>query len=174
MNFYWIIFGYLSSFDLNQAFFYVKNVRIEHLLSSICHSLDVSSMHYNQQLRQFLSNINNDATKRFNTLIDTLVLHDSPACAELFSHWKKTLNDTELFNTLLLSIKQFLILNADYYGYLLIEPLLTSLVFQNKTLQRLYLVVERPSHIYSSTLSELIRYRISVHTMILEVEKGMP
>ncbi|CAF3199601.1 unnamed protein product [Rotaria socialis] len=78
-----IIFRYLSSFQLCQTFLHVKNSRIKHLLTSIPHSLDISSMHYDQ-LYQFLSNINNDTTKRFTALIDTLVLRGtSTACLML-------------------------------------------------------------------------------------------
>ncbi|CAF2753259.1 unnamed protein product [Rotaria sp. Silwood2] len=70
-----IIFGYLSSFNLCQIFLAMKNARIEHLLTSIHHSLDASSMRY-EQLHQFLSNTNNDTTKRVAALIDTVVLRD--------------------------------------------------------------------------------------------------
>jgi hypothetical protein len=150
----------------------MKNARIERLLTSMRHSLDVSSMHYDQ-LRQFLSNINNDTTKRFTALIDTVVLRDSPACWILLNHWEKILNDTELFNVWLSSIKKLLILHADRYVCGFVEPLLIPLVFYNNTFQHLHLVFEQPSDEYSSILSQLIRYRISVHTMILEVEKGM-
>jgi hypothetical protein len=167
-----VIFRYLCSFDICQAFLDLKNARIEHLVSSIRHSLDVSSMTYDQ-LCQFLNDINNDTAKRFTGLIDTLVLHESPACVEFISHWKKTLNDTELLNTLLPSIKQLLIFSHDYYGSLITKPLLTSLVHHNSTLQRLHLVFETPSDTYASVLSSFICYRISVHTMILEVEQGM-
>ncbi|CAF3626498.1 unnamed protein product [Rotaria sordida] len=166
-----MIFGYLSSFDLCQAFLDVKNARIEHLLTSIRHTLDVSSMHYNQ-LRQFLSNINNDTTKHFTALIDTVVFRHSPGCMMFLDYWEKALNDTALFNMLLPSIKQLLILNADYYQYGLIDPLLISLAFHNNTLQRLNLIFDTPTYPYSSILSDLVLHHISVHTMILEVEKG--
>jgi hypothetical protein len=124
-------------------------------------------------LQQFLSNSNHDATKRFTALIDTVVLRDSSGCKMLRDHWEKSLNDTKLLNMLLPSIKQLLILNADCYIYRLIRPLLISLVFHNNTLQRLYLVFDTPMHSYSSTLFDLICYRISVHTMILDVQKSM-
>jgi hypothetical protein len=167
-----IMFGYLSSFDLCRAFLEVKNARIQRLLTSIHHSLDVSSMHYNQ-LRQFLSN-NNDFTNRFTALIDTVVLRDSSACRILLDHWEKALHDTELFNKWLPSIKRLLILNPNYYQYGLVQPLLLPLVSHDNTLQHLHLVFERPTHTYSSILSQLILHRISVHTMTLEVEQGMP
>ncbi|CAF1587204.1 unnamed protein product [Rotaria magnacalcarata] len=77
-----IIFGYLSSFDLCQAFLDVKNARIEHLLTSMRHSLDVSSMHYDQ-LCQFLSE-RNDHTNHFPALIHTPVLRDSSACHNFY------------------------------------------------------------------------------------------
>jgi hypothetical protein len=165
-----IIFSYLSSFDLFQAFLDLKNARIKHLLTSIRHSLDVSSMHYNR-LRQFLSS-NNDHINRFTALIDTVVLHNSSACLMLVDHWKKTLKDTELFNTLSPSIKQIFILNANYYEYHFVQPVLIPLLFGNNTLQYLHLVFERATNAYSSILSELVLHHISVHTMILEVEQG--
>jgi hypothetical protein len=167
-----IIFGYLSSFDLCQAFLDLKNARIEHLLTSIHHSLDVSSMHYDQ-LCQFLGNISNDTAKRFTALIDTLVFRDSLGCSKLFYHWEKTVHATELFNMPFSSIKKLLILDAKYYQYRLIQSLLTSLVLHNNTLQYLHIIFERPANTYLSILSELISHRISVHTMVLEVEKGM-
>ncbi len=166
-----MIFSYLSSYDLFRAYLDVKNARIEYLLTSIRHSLDVSSMHYGQ-LHQFLSNINNDITKRFIALIDTVILDDSSACMELVSYWKKTLNETELLTIPVLTIKQLLVLNAEYYSYGLIQPLFT-LVYYSNTLRYLHLVFKTPSDKYSSMLSQLIRCRISVHSMVLEVEKGM-
>ncbi|CAF1315387.1 unnamed protein product, partial [Didymodactylos carnosus] len=90
----------------------------------------------------------------------------------LLNHWRKTFIDTELLNTWLPSIKQLVILNADYYQYQLVQPLLKPLVSVNNTLQHLHLVFERPTYWYPSILSELIHHHISVHTMILEVEKG--
>jgi hypothetical protein len=167
-----IIFGYLSSFDLCRAFLNVRNARIERLLTSIRHSLDVSSMYYNQ-LRQFLSSSNDDTTNRFTALIDTVVLRDSSACMMLLNYWKKTLNDTESMNVWLPSINQLLILNPDCYEYILVQPLLIPLLFHHNTFQRLHLVFERPTYTYSLFLSDLVSHRISVHTMILEVEKGM-
>ncbi|CAF1925183.1 unnamed protein product [Rotaria magnacalcarata] len=167
-----IIFRYLSSFQLCQAFLHVKNSRIEHLLTSIRHSLDISSMHYDQ-LYQFLSNINNDTTKRFTTLIDTLVLRGaSTACLMLLNYLEKSSNDNQLFVTMILpSIKQLVIFNAENYSYLSIEPLLTPLAFHKNTLQRLHLVFDRPTS-YFSILSWLISSRISIYTIKLEVEKG--
>jgi hypothetical protein len=166
-----MIFSYLSSYDLCRVYLDVRNARIEHLLISMRHSLDVSSMHYGQ-LHQFLSNINNDITKRFIALIDTVILDDSSACMELVSYWKKTLNETELLTIPVLTIKQLLVLNAEYYSYGLIQPLFT-LVHYSNTLRYLHLVFKTPSDKYSSMLSQLIRCRISVHSMVLEVEKGM-
>lgn len=165
-----IIFSYLSSFDLCRAFLHLKNARIERLITSIRHVLDVSSMHY-RQLHQFLSTSNDDTTKHFTILIDTVVLRRSSACATLYHHWRKILNDNELFNIWLPSIKQLLVFNANYYGIELVQPFLRPLVFHN-TLQHLHLVFERPTHEYSAILSQLVHYCISVHTMILEVEKG--
>src|SRR5206468_4012917 len=102
-----------------------------------------------------------------------IVLRGSYACMMFVDHWKKTLNDNQLFNMLLPSIKQLLIFNADFYQYELIEPLLIPLVFSNNTLRHLHLVFPRPTYGYSSILSELVLHHISVHTMILEVEQGM-
>jgi hypothetical protein len=169
-----MIFRYLSSFDLCQAFLYVKNTRIEHLLMSMHHSLDVSSMHYDQ-LYQFINNINNDTTKRFTALIDTLVLRGTPAaCLMLIDYMEKSLNDNQLFVQMIFpSIKQLVILNAENYLYEMIKPLLTSLAFRNNILQRLHLVFDRPTSAYFSILSGLISSRISIRTIALEVEKGM-
>ncbi|CAF1988067.1 unnamed protein product [Rotaria magnacalcarata] len=104
-----IIFGYLLSFDLCQAFLDVKNARIEHLLTSMRHSLDVSSMHYDQ-LCQFLSE-RNDHTNHFPALIHTPVLRDSSACMMLRTHWETRVNKW------LLSIKKLLILDAEDYQF---------------------------------------------------------
>jgi hypothetical protein len=166
------IFSYLSSFDLCQAFLDLKNVRIQHLLTSINHSFDVSLMHYNQ-LRQFLLNNNNDFMHCFTALIDTIVLRSSHACWMLFDHWRETFHDTQQINMFLPSIKRLFILNTEDYQYGLVKSVLIPLVFTHNTLQYLHLVFEKPTHSYSDILSELVRHRISVNTMILEVENGM-
>lgn len=167
-----IVFGYLSSFDLYRAFLDVKNARIERLLTSIRHTLDLSALHYDQ-LRQFLSSSDHDITNRFATLIDTVVLRDSIGCMMFFDHWKRILNDTESLNVWLPSIKQLLILNVNHYEYILVESLLRPLIFRSNTLQYLHLVFEQPTNTYSSVLSDLVFRRISIHTMILEVKRGM-
>jgi hypothetical protein len=165
------IFSYLSSFDLCQAFLDLKNVRIQHLLTSISHSFDVSLMHYNQ-LRRFLLINNNDFMHCFTALIDTIVIRNSCACQMLFNHWRETFHDTEQINMFLPLIKRLFILNTEYYEYGLVQRLL-PFVFAHNTLQYLHLVFEQPTNSYSSILSELVHHRISVNTMILEVEKGM-
>jgi hypothetical protein len=166
------IFSYFSSFDLCRAFLDVKSTRIEHLLTTIRHSLDVSLMHYEQVCR-FLSSSNDSMTNRFTALIETVVLRHSSACTMLVDHWEKMLTDSKSLNVWLPSIKQLLILKANYYEYGFIQPLLVPLVFANNTLRHLHLVFERPTDAYSSILSQLVLHRISVRTMILEVEKGM-
>ncbi|CAF3805924.1 unnamed protein product [Rotaria magnacalcarata] len=165
-----IIFSYLSSFDLCQAFLDLKNSRIKHLLTSIRHSLDAGSIHYNQ-LREFL-NSNNDYTKRFTALIDTVILNDSSACMMLLDHWEKNLNALERLNIFLPSVKKIFILNAKYYEYGFIHSILIPLVSANNALQYLHLVFERPTNAYRTILSNLIRHHISLHTMILEVQQG--
>ena len=166
-----IIFGYLSSLDRCRSFFGIKNARIESLLYSIRHSLHVSSMHYTQ-LHEFLSDENNNATDHFTSLIDTVVLRNSTACMMLYKYWTNRLNDPESLNVWLPSIKQLLILNAHHY-FLMVRFLLKPLLFCGDTLQHLHLVFKKPSDDYSKILSDLVLHRISVHTMILEVEKGM-
>jgi hypothetical protein len=168
-----IIFSYLSPFDLCQTFLNVKNVRIERLLTTRSHWLDVSSMHY-IQLRQFLSSSDDDLTNRFTTLIETVVLRDSFACMMLLGDWKKTFNDGELSKMWLPSIKHLLILNGDYYVFGFVHTILSPLTFRSTSLQRLHIIFERPARNYSILLSQLVDCCISVHTMILEVEKGMP
>jgi hypothetical protein len=84
----------------------------------------------------------------------------------------RTLDNTESLNVCLPSIKR-LIVKADDYEYHLVRPLLLPLVLGRNTLQYLHLVFERPKYTYPIILSQLVRHRISVHTMILEVEKGM-
>jgi hypothetical protein len=165
------IFSYLSSFDLCQAFFDLKNVRIQHLLTCISHSFDVSLMHYNQ-LRRFLLSNNNDFMHYFTALIDTIVLRNSCACRMLFSHWDETFHDTQQINMFLPSIKRLFILNTENYQYGLVQGALLPFVFAHNTLQYVHLVFKQPTNSYSSILSELVHHRISVNTMILEVEKG--
>jgi hypothetical protein len=166
-----IIFNYLTSFDLCRAFIDVRNARFERLLACIHHSLNVSSIRC-EQMRRFLARSNGDTASRFATLINTVVLDDSLPCRMLIEHWTKTLDDTESLNVCLPSIKR-LIVKADYYEYHLVEPLLLPLVSGRNTLQYLHLVFERPTYTYPTILSQLVLHRISVQTMILEVEKGM-
>ncbi|CAF4284234.1 unnamed protein product, partial [Rotaria magnacalcarata] len=81
-----IIFSYLSSFDICQAFLDIKNTRIEHLLTSMHHILYANSMHYDQ-VRQ-IENEHNDHTNRFLALIHTVVLGDSRGCKVLEADWE--------------------------------------------------------------------------------------
>ncbi|UJR35439.1 hypothetical protein I4U23_028196 [Adineta vaga] len=164
-----IIFSYLSSFDLCQAFLDINNARIQSLLTSIRHSLDVSLMHYDQ-LHLWL-NSNHDNRNRFTTLIDTVVLNNSYPCRTLLEYWKKTFKESEQINILFPSIKRFIVLQAEHFPHDYIRTTLVPLVSANNTLQYLHLIFKIPRCSYPKVLAELIRYRISVHTMILEVEQ---
>ena len=166
-----IIFSYLSVFDLCETFLDLNNARIQYLITSIRRSFDVSLMHYNQ-LHQWL-NDSQDHIIHITSLINTLVLHDSCACFMVIDYWEKTLKETELINILFPSLKRLFILDADCYSYGLVRPILVPLVFNNHTLQYLHLIFKDPMDSYSSILSDLVVHRISVHTMILEVEQGM-
>jgi hypothetical protein len=165
-----IIFSYLSSFDLSQAFLYVNNARIQHLLTSIRHSFNVNLMHYDQ-LHIWL-NSNQNHRNRFTNLIDTIVFNDSYASRTLLEYWEKTFNETDQSNVLFPSIKRLVMLQAEC-SCILIQAILINLVFANNTLQYLHLIFKEPASNYPRILSKLIVRRISVHTMILEVEQGM-
>ncbi|CAF0953303.1 unnamed protein product [Rotaria sordida] len=166
-----IIFSYLSSFDLCQAFLYLNNARIQHLLTSIRHSFNVNLMHYDQ-LHLWL-NSNQNHRNHFTNLINTVVFNDSYASRMLLEYWEKTFNGTDQFNVLFPSIKRLVMLQAECYSYTLIQAILIPLVFANNTLQYLHLIFKEPASNYPRILSKLILHRISVHTMILEVEQGM-
>ena len=164
------VFTYLSSFDLCQAFLEVKNDRFKHLLITLRHSLDVSSLRYNV-LRQFLYS-NDDYMKQFTALVQTVILRDSPACWMLRDHWEKTLKDPERSNVFLPSLKQIIVLNTAYHGDF-VDSIVVPLVSMTNTLQCLHLVFKYPDHVYKAALYWLIRLHISVHTMILEVQQGI-
>ncbi|CAF3913698.1 unnamed protein product [Rotaria sp. Silwood1] len=166
-----IIFSYLSSFDLCQAFLCLNNARIQHLLTSIRHSFNVNLMHYDQ-LHLWL-NSNQNHRNRFTNLINTVVFNGSYASRTLLEYWEKTFNGTDQFNVLFPSIERLIMLQAEYCSYYCIQPILIPLVFANNTLQYLHLIFKKPAWKYSRILSRLIVHRISVHTMILEVEQGM-
>jgi hypothetical protein len=166
-----IIFSYLSSFDLCQIFLYIINTRIQSLLTSIRHSFNVNLMHYDQ-LHLWL-NSNQTYRSRFTNLIDTIVFNDSYACWTLLEYWEKTFNETDQSNVLFSSIKRIVVLQAECCPYILVRPILIPLTFANNTLQYLHLIFKEPTCGYSSILSELIYHRISVYTMILEVEQGI-
>jgi hypothetical protein len=166
-----IIFSYLSSFDLCQAFLYLNNARIQHLLTSIHHSFNVNLMHYDQ-LHLWLNSNQNDRN-RFTNLIDTVVFNDSYASRTLLKYWKKTSNETDQSNVLFPSIKRLFILPAECCLCILIQAILIPLIFANNTLQYLHLIFKEPVSNYPGILSKLIVHRISVDTMILEVEQGM-
>ena len=163
-----IIFSYLSSFDLCQTFLHLNNVRIQYLITKIRHSLDVSLMHYNQ-LHQWLNNTQDDIIC-FTSLIDTLVLHDSCACFMLINYWKKTLKETK---ALFPSLKRLFTLDAECYPFIFVRPILLPFVFNNHTLQYLHLIFKDVTYNYSLILSELVVHRISVRTLLLEIEQGM-
>ncbi|CAF4375135.1 unnamed protein product, partial [Rotaria magnacalcarata] len=164
-----IIFSYLSSFDLCQAFLYLNNARIQHLLTSIRHSFNFNLWHYDQ-LHLWL-NSNQNHRNRFTNLIDTVVFNDSDASRTLLEYWEKTFNETDQSNVLFPSIKRLVMLQAERCSYILIQAILIPLVFANNTLQYLHLTFKEPASKYPRILSKLIVHRVSVHTMILEVEQ---
>ncbi|CAF1630980.1 unnamed protein product [Rotaria sp. Silwood1] len=166
-----IIFSYLSSFDLYQAVLYLNNACIQHFLILIRHSFNVNLMHYDQ-LHVWL-NSNQNHRNRFTNLIDTVVFNDSYASRTLLEYSKKTFNETDQSNVLFPSIKRLVMLQAECCSYILIQAIVIPLVFANNTLQCLHLIFKEPASNYPRILSKLIVHRISVHTMILEVEQGM-
>ncbi|CAF3917769.1 unnamed protein product [Adineta steineri] len=166
-----IIFSYLSSFDLCQTFLYINNTRIQSLLTSIHHYLNVNFIHYDQ-LHLWLNSDQNHRN-RFTNMIDTVVLNYSCACQTLLEYWEKTFNETDQSNVLFASIKRLVVLQAEYRPYSLIQPILAPLVSTSNTLQYLHLIFTKRTYDYFKILSDLIAYRVSVHTMILEVEQGM-
>jgi hypothetical protein len=166
-----IIFSYLSSFDLCQAFLYINNIRIQSLLTSIRHSFNINFMHY-EQLHLWL-NSNQNHRNRFTNLIDTIVFNDSYGCHTLLEYWEKTFNETNQSNVLFSSVKRIVVLRAERSSYILVQSILIPLVFANNTLQYLHLIFKQSIYGYSNILSNLIYHRISIHTMILEVEQGM-
>ncbi|CAF0927559.1 unnamed protein product [Adineta steineri] len=166
-----IIFSYLSSFDLCQTFLYINNIRIQSLLTSIRHLFNVNLMHYDQ-LHLWL-NSNQDHRNRFTNLIDTVVFNDSYACRTLLGYWEKTFNETDQSNVFFASVKRIVVLQAEHYSYSLVRPILVPLVLAENKLQHLHLIFKEPAFGYAKILSDLIDYRVSVHTMILEVEQGM-
>lgn len=166
------IFSYLSSFDLCQAFLDLENTRIEHLLTSMRHTLDVSEMNFGQLCR-FLNDINQGSIKRFISLVDTIIVQDLISTWRLFNRLKAVTNDVSQSYPLFSSAKKLLVFDADRFWFDRVHILSSPLVFHNGTFQHLHVVFETVSSMYASLLSELITHRISVHTMIFEVEKGM-
>jgi hypothetical protein len=166
-----IIFSYLSSFDLCQIFLYIINTRIQSLLTSIRHSFNVNLMHYDQ-LHLWL-NSNQTYRSRFTNLIDTIVFNDSYACWTLLEYWEKTFNETDQSNVLFPSVKRLVMFQAECSSDILIQTILIPLTFDNNTLKYLHLIFKEPASNYPRILSKLLVHRISVHTMILEVEQGM-
>ncbi|CAF0741242.1 unnamed protein product [Adineta steineri] len=166
-----IVFSYLSSFDLCQTFLYINNNRIQSLLTSIRHSLNVNFVHYDQ-LHLWLNSDQNHRN-RFTNMIDTIVLNYSCGCQTLLEYWEKTFNETEQSNVLFASVKRLVVLQAEHRPYSLVQPILAPLVSSSNTLQYLHLIFTKRTYDYFKILSDLIDYRVSVHTMILEVEQGM-
>ncbi|CAM4749867.1 unnamed protein product [Rotaria magnacalcarata] len=158
-----IIFSYLSSFDICQAFLDIKNTRIEHLLTSMHHILYANSMHYDQ-VRQ-IENEHNDHTNRFLALIHTVVLGDSRGCKVLEADWETRLNKY------LLSIKKLVILDGDHSLFHCVSSIIRPLFSSSSTLRHLHIVFSRAQVPHSSTLSEPVHHQVSIRTMILEVEK---
>lgn len=167
-----LIFRYLSSSDLCRTFLDIANVRIQQILTSMRHSFDVSFMHYDE-IGQFLSNINDHSTKCFPTLIDTIVLRNTPASSMFVKHWVKMSKENHSWNTNFSSIERIFILEADYQCYSFASSILKPLILSSNTLQQIYFVFEQPTQLYRSTLEALVRQCISIRTMILDVEQGM-
>lgn len=167
-----LIFRYLSSFDLCRTFLEIRNARIQHLLASMRHSFDVGLIHYNE-FRQFLSNINDDSTTHFPTLINTLVFRNTPASLMFVNHWRKISKENQSWNTNFSSIERVLILEEDYQCYIFASSILKPLILSYNRLQHIYFLFEQPVEPYQSTLEALVYHCISIRTMILEVEQGM-
>ncbi|CAF1561700.1 unnamed protein product [Adineta steineri] len=81
-------------------------------------------------------------------------------------------NEADQSNVLFSLIKR-LMLQSECCSYILIQAILIPLIFNNNTLKYLHLIFKEPASNYPMVLSEPIIQRISVQSMILEVEQGM-
>ena len=164
------IFSYLSSFDLCQSFVDVNNSRIRNLVTSIRHSINVDLIRYGQ-FHEWLSQ-HQHLGNCFTDLIDCLVLNDSYPSRLLIEYWTKTFTENNRVNVLFSSLRRFVFFNR-IHRHCELLPILKPLVLSNNTLQYLHIIFEDCRNNYSTMLSELVAHRISVHTMILEVEQGI-
>lgn len=167
-----IIFSYLSLLDVHRAFHNVNNVRMKQLLTSLRRSLNVNSMRY-VQMTEFLNLCEKDPNS-FVGMIDTVILASSLTSNELFDSWIKKLKNNASLDQWLLSTKRFFIYDVNPYAYFSLYLLLNNLITFNAALRYLHLHFKRPYQNYTSVLFRLMRHDISVHTMIFQVEQGMP
>jgi hypothetical protein len=156
-----LIFDYLSSFDLFKAFFDIKIKRIEHIMMSRPLILNTKLMSYTQ-----MSNM--CTLPNFFTLLHTIILDNSSASMAFYRYWTTMTSPTHFTP----SIKRLIVMETEYHAYGIVYDLVRPLSLGN-TLQYLHLEFEYPDNEYMEFLTSLAKTQTSIHTMILEVKKGM-
>ena len=165
------IFDYLSSIDLCQTFFDFPNMRFRCLLLAKRHVFVTSSLRFTV-MSILLDPMNDLLMRRFMSLIDTLVLDDSLASMMFVDYFQIKLRENPSFDIWHQSIRQLVVLNADRPMYDIVRPLMSSLTMGNGSLRRMHLVFEHTDGVYWGVLRDLASYRVSVHTMVLDVKRG--
>jgi hypothetical protein len=157
-----LIFDYLSSFDLFKAFFDIQNERIKHLFMSRPLVLNAKIMSHAQMNNIF-------SVPNFSALLRTIILNNSCASSAFYEYWTTATSPKYLTP----SVERLIIMETEYYTYDIVYSLITPLSLGDNTLKYLHLVFEYPNDRYMLVLINLIETQTSVHSMILEVEKGM-
>lgn len=156
-----LIFGYLSSFDLFQAFFDIENKRIRHMLMS-------RSLIFNTQILSYTQMNNIVKIHEFFTLLRTIILDDSCSSLAFYDFWTTVTSPVYITP----SIERLIIKKTEHYADNIVNDLIKPLSFGN-TLQYLHLTFESVDSDYTLVLTDLAKTQSSVPTMILEVQKGM-
>lgn len=158
---WFLIFDYLTSFDLFKAFFGIKNKRIEHIMMSRSFVLNTKLMSYTQMSNMCM-------LPNFFTLLHTIIIDNSSASMAFFQYWTTMTSPTYFIP----SIKRLIVMETQYSAYDIVHSLIKPLSLGN-TLQYLYLEFEYPNDYYMTVLTHLAETQTSIHSMILEVKKGM-
>ncbi len=113
---WFLIFDYLSSFDLFKAFFDIKNKRIEHLVTSRSLVLNTKITSHTQMNDMIMM-------PHFFTLLNTIIMNYSCASVAFYDYWTEMASLTQFTS----SIQRLIVTKAECYASDLVSMLIKPL-----------------------------------------------
>jgi hypothetical protein len=156
------IFSYLSSFDLFNGFSHMNNKRLQQIIHCQSFTLNTKLISYSKMHQIF-------TTPNYLLLLRTIILDNSDSCQAFYDYWREN-SPTSITPKL----ERLIVKKIEYFVYGFVDYLLTPLSLGN-SLKYLHLIFRHNCSdlTYMCFVSTLINARISFHTMIFEMEKGM-